>query len=937
MKINTDSCLNVRTEAKIGDNEAGKQVCKGESYRFYANKTVSDGTYDWYYINYGVGSGYIATKSSENWVTFNNELKFDTFYYSYNNELYHQIHMGQNKAESNIKIGTAPYYYGAAQNKSYYFNNVASSSYTSSDGALGVSSQNRYYSFDGHYFYRTLFDMVKDYKSGNYNTSLNKDYPYFAYFQFSPSRVISNYSADQFNLLTSTYVGSGPSKMLGIGTQFVQASTAYGVSSLILYGAAGQESNYGRSAIALDKNNLFGMGAVDGNAYASAYIYGSTQESINAYANSISSGSYATNTTKVYGGTHIGDKNSGQMRAYASDPYSGESKASVAYTADQNSGGSTGTGGVGNSGGIDNYLNTLGITIKTTPIDIYLDPNSTSRVIYNTVDYRSRTLSNMPFVVTDKVLGSDSKYYYKVYTDVTLTKDRYVSYSDDDIYNYSYCYGYIREEDLYVQNKQPVLTAESKTIKQFTSFNPLDGVSASDYEDGSINNKISYSGSVDADKPGTYDVTYFVSDSSKFTTSKTITVTVEVTDKPIITADDIIIPQYKLFSNLTGVTVTDKNDGNITNNVQIDGSVDVNIVGEYNLTYTSTNSAGLTTVKNRKVTVVTNEYPVINASNVTTYLNRTFNYLGNVTANDKEDGNLTTSITYEGTVDTTKVGENLITYKVKDLDNQETSKTITVTVEEKQFMPKSGKFYLEELSYNNDDKKVTFTGYLAIKGVSNSPTDNIAYDVIFENQLDGSSITMPLSRLTSNMPFTVPGESGLDYSGSWFKEKLDLTSIPSGDYTIYVRARNNDYEAKELVNNIYFCDKVASKFSIDGKGFRFKVNYIKRAFPIELFVRDGGLITNVNNPTIDNMYNQVNQIKLNGSNLDILAVSHNVGGNYAGNQEVERYVMLENIRTFELSEPQNVGSITNGPYMISLRVSDGFNKTNNNWHLYNSN
>ena len=69
----------------------------------------------------------------------------------------------------------------------------------------------------------------------------------------------------------------------------------------------------------------------------------------------------------------------------------------------------------------------------------------------------------------------------------------------------------------------------------------------------------------------------------------------------------------------------------------------------------------------------------------------TFNeILHGVTASDKEDGDLTSKIkVVENTVDTKKVGNYKVTYKVTDSDNNETTLTINVTVKAKE-MPKTG-------------------------------------------------------------------------------------------------------------------------------------------------------------------------------------------------------------------------------------------------------
>lgn len=57
-------------------------------------------------------------------------------------------------------------------------------------------------------------------------------------------------------------------------------------------------------------------------------------------------------------------------------------------------------------------------------------------------------------------------------------------------------------------------------------FNPLDGITASDKEDGDLTSSIVVSGTVDTSTPGSYKVTYSITDSKNKTVTKQITVTV---------------------------------------------------------------------------------------------------------------------------------------------------------------------------------------------------------------------------------------------------------------------------------------------------------------------------------------------------------------------------------------------------------------------------
>ena len=109
-----------------------------------------------------------------------------------------------------------------------------------------------------------------------------------------------------------------------------------------------------------------------------------------------------------------------------------------------------------------------------------------------------------------------------------------VSYRDNDT-NYT---GWVcKDDEQYVNmftlntsnipvNNSPVINASNVTIYQGDNFNPLNGVSATDTEDGNITNKITYTGTVDTTKVGSYNITYLVTDSNGATTTKIITVTV---------------------------------------------------------------------------------------------------------------------------------------------------------------------------------------------------------------------------------------------------------------------------------------------------------------------------------------------------------------------------------------------------------------------------
>lgn len=85
-------------------------------------------------------------------------------------------------------------------------------------------------------------------------------------------------------------------------------------------------------------------------------------------------------------------------------------------------------------------------------------------------------------------------------------------------------------------NTAPIINAENKTLTVGDAFDPLQGVTAMDLEDGDISENIEViKNEVDMSNPGTYEVTYKVTDSENEWVEKTITVTVMDKEKVSVT------------------------------------------------------------------------------------------------------------------------------------------------------------------------------------------------------------------------------------------------------------------------------------------------------------------------------------------------------------------------------------------------------------------
>lgn len=97
----------------------------------------------------------------------------------------------------------------------------------------------------------------------------------------------------------------------------------------------------------------------------------------------------------------------------------------------------------------------------------------------------------------------------------------------------------IEDETNVEENSAPVINAEDRVIKLGSNFDPLEGVTAFDKEEGYITDRVEVTGdTVDTNKEGTYKVTYTVKDSEGKVATKTITITVKL---DIILAESISI------------------------------------------------------------------------------------------------------------------------------------------------------------------------------------------------------------------------------------------------------------------------------------------------------------------------------------------------------------------------------------------------------------
>lgn len=233
--------------------------------------------------------------------------------------------------------------------------------------------------------------------------------------------------------------------------------------------------------------------------------------------------------------------------------------------------------------------------------------------------------------------------------------------------------------DVVVTNDAPVIHVSGNNQTEVGhAFDPLQGVTADDYQDGDLTTEIKVAGDVDTSKPGDYELTYTITDKNGTVTTLKRTVTVFATaptlDVSKVPTELKVGDQFNPKANVTAVSPY----GDVI--VAIDGSVDTSKPGSYELAYTATDKFGQKTVKQVTINVVADK-PTLDLSKVPTKLKvgDHFEPKASVTATSPY-GDVTVDV--DGSVDTSKPGSYVLTYTVTDKFGQTTTQNLTVTVSE---------------------------------------------------------------------------------------------------------------------------------------------------------------------------------------------------------------------------------------------------------------
>ena len=560
-----------------------------------------------------------------------------------------------------------------------------------------------YYSYDGHYFYNDLETMLRDYRKGNYNNSINKDNAYYNYYMYLSNHTKTSYSSINIDEYIRNNMGykkdvyghkksDGTSRLYGQGTFFYYAQEKYGVNAILSLSLSRNETANGTSSLSINKNNGFGLNAVDSNPTQAANWYASFSSSILGYANKWITYGFASADDWRYFGPQFGDKWIGMNVKYASDTYWSEKMASNYYNMDK-------------ALGLQDY-NYYQLGVLKNSADAYRSPSN------HTVVYKYPEAEDAVVIIGEETHNGTK--YYKVMSDYNLDANGNRLYSGDYNWN-SAVYvkasdikkinkgknGYISPNsvyeyedanyryDLYDQNNKLNLRV-AQTLKN----TPYYYDSTLTQQTGSTLLKdryiVVYTVAYKNNQPVAYLVTsdyyydqkhWISADSIKFVDIPYGTVTVDTNDNQYTwvnyNTEDAYYSKISGLYTYSHVPVLEKKQvGNdLWYKVPVSLTTNDNVYG-----YTLSKYSNYIKIE-LSSPIVENILPVINAEDKELYVNEEFDALKDVTANDNEDGDLTNKIIItENTVNNKVAGTYKVTYKVVDSSNGETTKTIKVTV-----------------------------------------------------------------------------------------------------------------------------------------------------------------------------------------------------------------------------------------------------------------
>jgi hypothetical protein len=256
-----------------------------------------------------------------------------------------------------------------------------------------------------------------------------------------------------------------------------------------------------------------------------------------------------------------------------------------------------------------------------------------------------------------------------------------------------------------------LMGSETLAVEVYSDYIDL-GIFSVDNYDTDLD--ILFESTVDTAIVGEYIVTYTVTDNDANQTIKTRKILVVDSTSPevVLNGDEVIYLEVYHPYIEQNATYSDNYDTDLT--VVIDQHVNNMVLGEYTVTYSFTDDYSNQTVVTRTVHVVDTIVPVVTLiGNKVIYMNVFEDYVEeNVISGDNYDTDL--DVVINNTINTSILGEYIVTYTVKDDSLNETIITRTVHVEdhinpictlvgEEEFTIQLGTYYELELADCSDN------------------------------------------------------------------------------------------------------------------------------------------------------------------------------------------------------------------------------------------
>ena len=833
----------------------------------------------------------------------------------------------------------------------YFAKDIEKNNYSQYVYKLGpkpsMLNEGTYYSYDGNYFYASLYDMIDDYKVSKTDKSINKDNPYYNYYMYLPHRTRTNYDIDDLDVYFRNHLGfvgsiygklktTNYSVLYGEAESYMDGEKKYGANAVSMLSLSLNESAKGTSQIARYKNNIFGHAAYDSSPFASASGYLTVSHSIDFHAYAYINYGYAEPSDSRYFGSHFGNKLRGMNRKYASDAIWGEKAANYYYDFDLDN-------------GMKDY-NYYQLVVSTTN-DIYArkGPGTNYGSVYK-IKY-----TDLPFVLLEEVHGESingNDIWYKIQSDFNIDNNGNIIGSNESNppkYNWN---GALYVHSSYLKKINEAPSNNNKYNSPSTLSKDIDVLnylfygtkSSMDYKVGFLkeNTPYYYSSTLSNQKGsllknsyvtivkeaknddqirylvitnyGTYQKHWIDGSNVEIVNRDLVKVTIEDEGNYVASYDKVGgTVNLKIYTNNQLPIIETENINNklyLKVQIQNEGSIKYGYIDsthgwiKYTLDYVN--------VKGNK--------PVIEASDRIVYTNKPFDPMIGVRGTDIEDGDITSSIkVVSNTVNTSKEGNYEVSYSLLDKDGNLTTKTIKVTV--KNIKNADGLFMYNSLEYK-DNNTFTVSGFMAVDGMDNK---NVTHELIFVNENNKKEYVYKLDNW-KDYPYEMHGSNpkqNHNYSGGWFKGNIDLSSdkIPNGDYNIYIRVINGDYQSTETFTNIAYMDMTRRAKGLN-REFAIEVDYLTLNSPLLFSIRDTLISLNVPK-TFDPMYNYITNVKYENG-LYIKGTSININVSYKNSSDVTRYLIFENVDNGE-RHSYKMNNIL-GDYLVSLAVSDNCDK-----------